>query len=89
MLRDELGVVFVVRALAADYAVPARFDDRLEVSVAVLSARGSVLELAQAVTRDGVALVTATVRIVCVNTPSFKPVRIPKTILQKLAMGSV
>ncbi len=87
VLRDELGVVFVVRALAADYAAPARFDDRLDVSVAVLSARGSVLELAQAVTREGVSLVTATVRIVCVNTPAFKPVRIPKIILQKLAMG--
>lgn len=88
VLGDQLGVVFVVRALAADYAAPARFDDALDVSVAVRAVRGSVLELAQAVTRKGAVLVTATVRIVCVNTPAFKPVRIPKPILEKLAMGS-
>lgn len=85
-LRDEYGVVFVVRALAVEYALPAQFDDALAVSVTVNAVRGSVIELAQTVCRDGVALVTAAVKIVCVNTPSFKPVRIPKSIMEKLAV---
>ena len=87
VLRDEFGVVFVVRALAIEYATPARFNDELDVGVAVTAARGSVLELAQTVCRDGHALATANVKIACVNTPSFKAVRIPKPILEKLAMG--
>ena len=77
------------RALAAsctiEYLAPAQFNDALEATVAVTAARGSVLELAQSVRRDGQALVTATVRIVCVNTSTFRPVRIPQPILEKLA----
>ena len=85
-LRDEHDIVFVVRALAIEYAVPARFNDELEVGVAVNAIRGSVLELAQTVRRGGETLVTASVKIACINTRSFKPVRIPKLILEKLAV---
>ena len=84
-LRDRHGVVFVVRALAIEYVAPAQFNDALEVEVAVSGARASVLDLAQSVLRDGQTLVTASVKIACVNTRSFKPVRIPKQILEKLA----
>lgn len=86
VLRDEYGVVFVVRALAIEYAAPAQFNDALDVSVAVTAAHGSVLDLAQRVCRDGVPLVTATVKIACVNTRSFKPVRIPESIVEKLVV---
>ena len=85
-LRDEHDIVFVVRALAIEYAVPARFNDELEVGVAVNAIRGSVLELAQTVRRGGETLMTASVKIACINTRSFKPVRIPKLILEKLAV---
>ena len=84
-LRDELGVVFVVRALSIEYAVAAQFNDALEVTVAVSAMHGSGIELGQTVCRDGVTLVSAAVKIACVNTPTFKPVRIPKSILEKLA----
>jgi acyl-CoA thioester hydrolase len=84
-LRDDHGIVFVVRSLAIEYAAPAQFNDALEISVALENARGSVIELVQTVCRDGRPLVTASVKIACVNTPSFKPVRIPKPILEKLA----
>ena len=87
VLRDEHGVIFVVRALAIEYVAPAQFNDALEVSVAVSGTRASVLELAQAVLRDGRTLVTAAVKVACVNTRSFKPVRIPQPILEKLAAG--
>lgn len=86
-LRDDLGVVFVVRALAIEYRTPARFNDALEIDVEVRDVRGSVLELAQAVRRGAETLVTATVRIACVNTQAFRPVRIPGPVLEKLAMG--
>jgi acyl-CoA thioester hydrolase len=86
-LREQLGIVFVVRALAIEYLVPARFNDALEVTVAVAAARASSLELAQSVRRDGRTLVTATVKIACVNTSSFMPVRIPPPLLEKLAVG--
>jgi acyl-CoA thioester hydrolase len=85
-LRDEHGIVFVVRAVNIDYAAPARFNDALEVTVAVNLVRGSVIELAQTVCGEAGVLVTALVRVVCVNTLTFRPVRIPTLIVEKLAV---
>lgn len=84
VLAAEHGIVFVVRSVAVDYLRPARFNDALETTVRLVNARGSVLELAQVVRRGGDALVTARVRVACVNTRGFKPVRIPDAILGKL-----
>ncbi len=86
-LKEELGVMFVVRTLTVDFARPSLFDDALEVTVALAAVRGSVLEIAQQVRRAQQTLVTGNVSVACVNTQSFKPVRIPQSILEKLATG--
>ena len=86
-LFHDHNVVFVVRALAIEFLRPALFDDALEVAVALKDVRGSLLEVAQTIRRGAHTLVSAEVKIACVNTPSFKPVRIPKPILEKLALG--
>ena len=86
LLHDH-NVVFVVRALAVEYLRPALFNDTLAVTVALQNARGSLIEVLQSVRRGAHTLVTAAVKVACVNTQSFKPVRIPKPILEKLAAG--
>lgn len=85
-LFHDHNVVFVVRALAIEYLRPALFNDALEVTVVLKSARGGLIEVAQTIRRGAHTLVTAAVKIACVNTQSFKPVRIPKPILEKLAV---
>ena len=85
-LLSEHNVVFVVRALAIDYLQPALFNDLLEVGVELTDARGGLISVSQAIRRSAETLVTAEVKLACVNTRSFKPVRIPKFILDKLAM---
>ncbi len=85
-LMKEHNVVFVVRSLSIEFLRPALFDDALEITVALIGARGSVLEVSQAVRRGESALVTGAVKVACVNTRSFKPVRIPPSIIDKLAM---
>ena len=85
-LMHEHNVVFVVRSLAVEYLRPAVFNDALEITVTLTGTRGSLLEISQAVRRDQRVLVSGDVRVACVNTQSFKPVRIPKFILDKLAM---
>jgi acyl-CoA thioesterase FadM len=45
-----------------------------------------VIELAQTVCGEAGVLVTALVRVVCVNTLTFRPVRIPTLIVEKLAV---
>jgi acyl-CoA thioester hydrolase len=84
-LMREHNVVFVVRSLAVEYLRPAVFNDALEVTVSLTGTRGSLLEISQVVRRGQRVLVTGDVRVACINTQSFKPVRIPKPILDKLA----
>ena len=84
-LLHEHNVVFVVRTLAIEYLRPALFNDTLEVTVALEGVRGGSIKVAQTIRRGAQTLATAAVNVACVNTRSFKPVRIPKPILEKLA----
>jgi acyl-CoA thioester hydrolase len=82
------GVVFVVRSIALDYLKPARFDDLLEITVAIADMGASRIGLAQRVKRGADDLVTADVDIACVQTTTFKPVRIPGPILAAIGKQS-
>ena len=77
-------VTFVVRSLAVEYARPASFNDELAVTVELTELKGGQIVLAQRVTRAGAELARASVRIACVNTASFRPVRIPSGIADAL-----
>jgi len=85
-LMHDYNVVFVVRSLAIEYLRPALFNDALDVTVSLSNTRGSLLEVAQIVRRGAQTLVTAAVTVACVNALSFRPVRIPKPILERLTM---
>ena len=83
-LAAVLGVAFVVRSISLDYLKPARFNDELEVTIEHAEVGASRIELAQRVRRGGEELVTARVELACVNTVTFKPVRIPGPIIAKI-----
>ena len=74
----------VVRSLALDFLKPARFDDLLEVSVELRDVGASRIELSQRIRRGREDLVAARVEIACVNTATFKPVRIPGPIIARI-----
>jgi len=84
-LRDEAGVVFVVRRVAIDYLAPARFNDMLDVSVRRVEAARASLEMEQEIAAGPTRLASASVTLACVDALRFKPVRIPAAILQQLA----
>ena len=86
-LASVHGVVFVVRHVEADFHMPARLFDRLEVSVAVVSASRASLILAQSVHRGGELLVDARIRLASIAAGSFKPVRIPLPLALMMADG--
>jgi acyl-CoA thioester hydrolase len=83
-LRDEQGVVFVVRRVEVDYLLPARFNDALEVSVSPVRIGGASLVVEQTVNRGVTPLIAARVTLACVDAVQFKPVKIPAFILQAL-----
>lgn len=86
LVRDH-GVIFVVRDVHISYLRPAVFNDLLGVTVGVHAAGRSWIEFAQAVARGEEVLARATVKIVCVNHLSFKPVEIPEIIRKKMEIS--
>jgi acyl-CoA thioester hydrolase len=83
-LASVHGVVFVVRSISLDYLKPARFDDALEITVSLADVGASRIGLAQLVRRGTEGLVAADVDIACVHTATFKPVRIPVPLIEKI-----
>jgi acyl-CoA thioester hydrolase len=78
-LRAEQGIVFAVRRVEADYLRPARFEDDLTVTTALLVIGGARIELRQEVMRGDERLFTALVVLVCLH-DSGQPVRVPADV---------
>lgn len=87
-LRDEAGVVFVVRRVEIDYLAPARFNDALDVTVALHECGRASLVVRQELLRGAVRLAKAEVTLACVDAERFKPVRMPEPLLQSLIATS-
>lgn len=89
ILRTGEGVMFIVSETAVRYLRPARLDDLLRVSVTIREARQASLQLAQQCWRsdpDGETLLAeGTIRIGCVDSGTFRPRRIPISLLEALA----
>jgi acyl-CoA thioester hydrolase len=83
-LRDEAGVLFVVRRVEVDYLAPARFNEQIEVSVSLHEVGRASLGVKQTLSRGPTRLVSALVTLACVDAVRFKPVKIPALILQAL-----
>ncbi len=83
-LKDRLGVLFAVRAVAADYLAPARLEDQLVVTTAVTALGGARIDMEQDVRRDGVVLVKCRVTLVCVGRDG-RAARIPDEVRRALA----
>ena len=78
-LREELGTLFAVRRLEADYRRPAVLDDELQVESRIERHRRAALEFRQDVTRPGDAalLCRATVEVVCLDARTLRPRPLP------------
>ncbi|MEQ1590927.1 MAG: tol-pal system-associated acyl-CoA thioesterase [Thiobacillaceae bacterium] len=83
VLRELEGLVFVVRRVEIDYLAPARLDNLLTLDTQLLDVTRTTLTVAQNIAADK-PLVKARVQLACVDAVSFKPARIPATLLEKL-----
>lgn len=86
MARDA-GVVFVVRRVEADFLMPARFNDRLQVRSQLVELGRASLSMKQQVLRGEDLLLQAQVKVACVQHAGFRPARIPDLVSQ--AFGAV
>ena len=79
--------MFVVVSLTVDYKRPARYGDQLQVSCSIVKSSRASLTFAQEVRRATSAelLVSATVRIACLDAVEFRPRPLPDIVLQEIA----
>lgn len=86
-LARDPGVLFAVSEVNIRYHRPARLDDLLVISCEAQQDGASVLLFSQQAHRDsehGELLVSAKVRVVCVDATGFRPRRLPPEILEDL-----
>jgi acyl-CoA thioester hydrolase len=83
-LAQRYRVLFVVRSVAVEYLRPSLFDDSLQITVEPAKVGAGQIELAQRVLRDHEVLVTATVRVACVDAGSFRPMRMPQHLASRI-----
>ncbi len=83
-IAAETGIVFTVRRVTADYRLPARLDDLLEVETRIVEIGGARLLLDQRICRDGAVLVALEIVVACVGRDG-RPRRIPPALRTALA----
>ena len=84
-LREEHGILFVVADMQVKFLAPARLDDVLHVDITAFTRRSASMRFAQCILRpaDGAVLVEADVRAACIDATSYKPRRIPDSLLSE------
>jgi acyl-CoA thioester hydrolase len=82
-LREK--VVFAVSKLALDFRRPAYLDDLLSVGVELADTGRASLMMRQTITRGEDAILTAEVKLVCVDSERFRPTSIPEPIARAFA----
>jgi acyl-CoA thioester hydrolase len=83
-LRERSGAMFVVSESTLKCHLPARLDDRLDVTVGVRHSARASLMLHQQALRQGELLADGEVRIACVDAPTLRLRRIPEDLLNLL-----
>ncbi|MDO9244302.1 MAG: tol-pal system-associated acyl-CoA thioesterase [Rhodocyclaceae bacterium] len=84
-LAGEAGLAFAVRSLSVEYLKPARLDDLLEVATRIEALGRAQVTFAQSVVRAEETLLTATVRVACLDLVRGKATAMPQSLHQKLA----
>lgn len=83
-LREQEGLLFVVRSVQVDYLKPARFNEQIDVSAKIIERKKTSLIFEQSIMRQRDLLCTGVVRIACLDAQSMKPKLIPNVILHQL-----
>lgn len=80
-------VVLAVRAMTLDFRKPARLDDELTITVSVVDLGRASLEVAQELSRGNEGLLSARVRLACLQASTFRPRALPPRLAQALKTG--
>ena len=82
-LAQQDGLIFAVRSVHVEYVKPAKFNDLLDVSVAISNSGKASLTFDQAICRadsQKQLLCNGQVKIACLDRETFRPQAIPENI---------
>jgi acyl-CoA thioester hydrolase len=85
-LKAEQGIVFAVRRIEADYLIPARFDDAVEVRTVARAVTGARIVLGQDIWRGGERLFASVVTLVALRADG-RAGRMPARMLAEIRAG--
>ncbi len=88
-LREQHGVVFVVRAMRLEFLRAARLDDELVVSVALAERKRASLQMRQTIRRGETPLLDAEVKVACVTATDFRPRAVPDALVAAMTNTGV
>jgi len=85
-IENEIGIVFVVKSVKANYLLPAFLDDIIEVQTSIELVKHASLTFAQKIMNKekNTVLFNAEVKVVSVLKNNLKPCAFPQEILEKL-----
>ena len=86
IIAEEIGLVFVVKSVKADYLLPAFLDDTIEVQTSIELVKHASLIFAHKITNieKNTVLFEAEVNVVSVLKNNLKPCAFPQEIMEKL-----
>ncbi|MBL8330152.1 MAG: tol-pal system-associated acyl-CoA thioesterase [Rubrivivax sp.] len=84
-LRESSGAIFVVSETRVRYLLPSRLDDQLIVTAALQDGGRASLLMFQQAWRGAELIAEGEIRIACVDAASFRPRRIPATVMERLS----
>lgn len=74
------NVIFVVRHIDINYLKPALLDDLLQLETTICDVKNTSFIMHQCAVKDGDIIADMRVVLVCVDTNSYKPVRLPENV---------
>lgn len=80
-IRDEFGIIIVVRHIDINYTAPAKLEDSLVVESEIIETGRTSFLMKQVVSRDNHPLATLLVKLVCVDVTTGKAARIPDKLI--------
>ena len=90
-LAQQDGLIFAVRSVQVEYVKPARFNELLDVSVAISKTGKASVTFEQSIRQaegQKQLLCTGMVKVACLNSDTFKPQAIPEIISREISGGS-
>lgn len=85
-IRDQHGIIIVVKTLEAEYHSPSRLDDFLTIQTRILSVKNTSFVMEQKAIRDGICIFNMNVVCVCINGEG-RPSKIPDDVKEAFLRG--